>query len=81
MFVKIVSLMFIFFINYHVVDIIEYVNYFTCLCRMMMKYCEEHAILDMAFLDPMTVIEALVTKKHKETENYIVYFFLKHQKK
>jgi hypothetical protein len=48
---------------------------------MMIKYCEEHAILDMAFLDPMTVIEALVTKKHKETENYIVYFFLKHQKK
>jgi phage gp29-like protein len=28
MFVKIVSLMFIFFINYHVVDIIEFLNLF-----------------------------------------------------
>jgi hypothetical protein len=45
---------------------------------MMMKYCEDHAILDMAFLDPTMVTEALVVKKLKETENYIVDFFLEH---
>jgi phage gp29-like protein len=28
MFVRMISLMFIFFINYHVVDIIEYLNLF-----------------------------------------------------
>jgi hypothetical protein len=48
---------------------------------MMMKYCKDHAILDMAFLDPTMVIEALVTKKPEEIENYIVDFFLEHQKK
>jgi hypothetical protein len=48
---------------------------------MMMKYCEDHTILDMAFLDPMMVTEALVVKKLKETENCIVDFFLEHQKK
>jgi hypothetical protein len=45
---------------------------------MMMKYCEDHAILDMAFLDHTMVTEALVVKKLKETENYIVDFFLEH---
>jgi hypothetical protein len=48
---------------------------------MMMKYCEDHAILDMAYLDPMMVTEALVTKKPEETENYIMDFFLEHQNK
>jgi hypothetical protein len=48
---------------------------------MMMKYCKDHAILDMAFLDPTMVTKALVTKKPEETENYIVDFFLEHQKK
>jgi hypothetical protein len=48
---------------------------------MIMKYCEDHAILDMAFHDPTMVTEALVTKKPKETENYIVDFFLEYQKK
>jgi hypothetical protein len=48
---------------------------------MMMKYCEDNAILDMAFLDPTMVIEALVMKKPEETENYFVNFFLEHQKK
>jgi hypothetical protein len=43
---------------------------------MMMKYCEDHAILDMGFLDHMMATEALVTKKPEETENYIVDFFL-----
>jgi hypothetical protein len=42
---------------------------------MMMKYCKDHTILDMAFLDPTMVIEALVTKKPEEIENYIVNFF------
>jgi hypothetical protein len=46
-----------------------------------MKYCEDHTIFDMAFLDPTMVTEALVTKKPEETENYIVDFFLEHQKK
>jgi hypothetical protein len=48
---------------------------------MMMKDCEDHAILDMAFLDPTMVTEALVTKKPEEAGNYIVDFFLEHQKK
>ena len=45
---------------------------------MMIKYYEDHAILDMAFLDPTMVIEASVMKKPKEIENYIVDFFLEH---
>jgi hypothetical protein len=45
---------------------------------MMIKYCEDHAILDMAYLDPTMVTEALVMKKPKEIENYIVDFFLEH---
>jgi hypothetical protein len=45
---------------------------------MRMKYCEDHTILDMDFLDPTMVTEALVMKKPKETENYIVDFFLEH---
>jgi hypothetical protein len=48
---------------------------------MMMKYYEDHTILDMASLDPTMVTEALVTKKLGETENYIMDFFLEHQKK
>jgi hypothetical protein len=48
---------------------------------MMIKYCEDHAILDMAYLDPTMVTEPLVTKKPEEIENYIVDFFLKHQSK
>jgi hypothetical protein len=48
---------------------------------MMIKYFEDHTILDMAYLDPMMVTEALVTKKLKETENYIMDFFLEHQNK
>jgi hypothetical protein len=48
---------------------------------MMMKYCEDHTILDMAFLDSMMITEALVMKKPEEIENYIVDFFVKHQKK
>jgi hypothetical protein len=47
---------------------------------MMMKYCEDHAILDMAFFDPTMDTEALVMKKPEEIENYIVDFFLEHQK-
>jgi hypothetical protein len=45
---------------------------------MMMKYCEDHTILDMAFLNPMMATEALVMKKPVETENYIVDFFVEH---
>jgi hypothetical protein len=48
---------------------------------MMMNYCEDYAILDMAFLDPTMVTEALVMKKPEEMENYLVDFFLEHQKK
>jgi hypothetical protein len=48
---------------------------------MIMKYCEDHAILNMAYLDPTMVTEALVMKKPEETENYIVDFFLEHQNK
>jgi hypothetical protein len=48
---------------------------------MMIKYCEDHAILDMAYLDPTMVTKALVMKKLEETENYIVYFFPEHQNK
>jgi hypothetical protein len=47
----------------------------------MMKYCEDHTILDMAYLDPTMIIEALVMKKPDEIENYIVNFFLEHQNK
>jgi hypothetical protein len=46
-----------------------------------MKYCEDHTILDMAFLGPTMVTEALVTKKPEEIENYILDFFLGHQKR
>jgi hypothetical protein len=48
---------------------------------MMMKYCEDHTIWDMAYLDPTMITEALVTKKPGEIENYIVNFFLEHQNK
>jgi hypothetical protein len=44
----------------------------------MIKYCKDHAILDMAYLDPTMVIEALVMKKLEEIENYVVDFFLEH---
>jgi hypothetical protein len=48
---------------------------------MIMKYCEDHTILDMAYLDPTMITKALVMKKPEETENYIVNFFLEHQNK
>jgi hypothetical protein len=48
---------------------------------MLMKYCEDHAILSMAYLDPMMVLETLLKKKPKEIEDYIVNFFLGHQNK
>jgi hypothetical protein len=48
---------------------------------MMMKYCEDHTILGMAFLDPTMVTEALVMKKPQEIEKYIMDFFMEHQKK
>jgi hypothetical protein len=48
---------------------------------MMMKYCEDYTILDMAYLDPMMVAEASMMKKPGETENYNVNFFLEHQNK
>jgi hypothetical protein len=38
---------------------------------MLMKYCKDHTILSMAYLDPTMVTEALVKKKPKETSNYI----------
>jgi hypothetical protein len=53
-------------------------TFFTCLYKMMIKYCEDHTIFDMAYLDPTMVIEVLVTKKPEEMENYIVDFFLEH---
>jgi hypothetical protein len=46
---------------------------------MLMKYCEDNKILSMAYLDPTMVTEALVKKKPKEMEDYIVNFFLGHQ--
>jgi hypothetical protein len=48
---------------------------------MLMKYCEDHEILSMTYIDPTMVTEALVKKKHEETKDYIVNFFLKHQNK
>jgi hypothetical protein len=48
---------------------------------MPMKYCEDHTILSTAYLDPTMVTEALVKKKRKEMEDYIVNFILKHQNK
>jgi hypothetical protein len=48
---------------------------------MMIKYCEDHTILDMAYLDSTLVTEALVMKKPEEIENYIVDFLLKYQNK
>jgi hypothetical protein len=48
---------------------------------MVIKYCENHAILNMTYLNPTMVTEALVMKKLEETENYIVDFFLEHQNK
>jgi hypothetical protein len=38
-------------------------------------------MLDMAYLDPTTITEALVMKKPEEVENYIVNLFLKYQNK
>jgi hypothetical protein len=48
---------------------------------MLMKYCEDHEILSMAYLNPTMVTEALVKKKPGEIEDYIVNFFLEHQNK
>jgi hypothetical protein len=41
---------------------------------MLMKFCEDHEILSMAYLDHTMVTEALVKKKPEETEDYIVKF-------
>jgi hypothetical protein len=41
---------------------------------MLMKYCEDHRILSMAYLNPTMVTEALVKKKLEETDDYIVNF-------
>jgi hypothetical protein len=38
---------------------------------MLMKYCEDHGILSMAYLDPTLVTEALVQKKPEETEDFV----------
>jgi hypothetical protein len=48
---------------------------------MLMKYCEDHTILDMAYLDSTMITEALVIEKPEEMEDYIVNFFLEHQNK
>jgi hypothetical protein len=45
---------------------------------MMIKYCEDLAILDMAYLDSTIVNEALVIKRPEKIENYIVDFFLEY---
>jgi hypothetical protein len=45
---------------------------------MLLKYCEDHTILSIAYLDPTMVTEALVQKKPEEIEDYIVNFFLEH---
>jgi hypothetical protein len=42
---------------------------------MMVKYCKDHTILDMAYLDPTMITGALVMKKPEEMENYVVDFF------
>jgi hypothetical protein len=44
---------------------------------MLIKFCEDHGILSMAYLNPTMVTEALVKKKLKETEDYIIHFFLR----
>jgi hypothetical protein len=48
---------------------------------MLMKFCEDHVILSMAYLDSTMVTEALVKKKHEKMEDCIVNFFLEHQNK
>jgi hypothetical protein len=48
---------------------------------MLMKYCEDHKILSVAYLDPTMVTKVLVKKKPEEMEDYIVDFFLEHQSK
>jgi hypothetical protein len=48
---------------------------------MLMKYCEDHVILSMAYLDSTMVTEALVKKKLEEIEDYMVNSFLKDQNK
>jgi hypothetical protein len=42
---------------------------------MLMKYCEDHRILSMAYLNPMMVTETLVKHKPEEMEDYIINFF------
>jgi hypothetical protein len=48
---------------------------------MLMKFCDDHRILSMAYLDPTMVTEALVKKKLEEMDDYTVNFFLEHQNK
>jgi hypothetical protein len=81
MFMGIISLMFIFLINYHVVDIIECRNLFYMPMQNDDEVLRGPRNLGYGFLDHMMVTEALVTKKPEETENYIVDFFLECQKK
>jgi hypothetical protein len=75
MFVGIVSLMFIFFINYHDVDTIESLSLFYMHMYNADEVYEDHEILSVAYLDPTMVTKALVKKKPKEMEDYIVNFF------
>jgi hypothetical protein len=46
-----------------------------------MKFCKDHGILSMAYLNSTMVTEALVKKKPEEMVDYIVNFFLEHQNK
>jgi hypothetical protein len=48
---------------------------------MLMKYCEDHRILSMTYLNPMMFTKALVKKIPDETEDYIVNCFLEHKNK
>jgi hypothetical protein len=48
---------------------------------MLIRYCEYHKILSMAYIDTTMVTESLVKKKPEETEDCIVNFFLEHQNK
>jgi hypothetical protein len=81
MFVGIVSLMFTFFVNYHVVDTIECLNLFYMHMQNDDEVLRGPRNLGYDFPRPYDVTKALVMKKPKETENYIVDFFLEHQKK
>jgi hypothetical protein len=61
--VRIVSLMFIFFINYYVVDTIECLNLFYMPMQNNDEVLRGHTILDMSYLDPTMITEVLVRKQ------------------